>query len=259
MSRIIYTISHPFTNEVVYVGCTSNFESRKLSYLRKHEATRPIDFWIENLKLNYILPKIEILSETDSENVFEDEMFWIRMLKSWGFNLLNVFKVNPPKDNLYSTNPNCYTGNPKIRKSKKWELGDFDIGKTYQIENIYSKRNSFYTVFRAYAKIFGLIRFLRFTTINDSTLLAEVVEEKILKGKVAYVKKGYAKAIDRKSYNNTFDPLKIIGNSIEVLIKNETDFKTLKCKLSYHLRNIKPKRMNYVRLNTNTIKIIRIY
>lgn len=255
MSACVYTISHPFTNEIVYVGCTSDIESRKRQYLRKGKNKRPIDNWISDLMSSYILPKIDIISECDKNEMFEEEMFWIRMLRSWGFNLLNVKKLNPPVKPCYSNSKMTYLGGPvKTKNSKSWSLDDFKLGNKFYLGTTYAHRNSFYTTFRGYCKKFNLIRFLHFEKTEEN-IIATVVDVKPSYKKVR-IKKGYPKAEDRVTYNTDFKPVEVIGGS--AIFYNITKA-TLAAKVSYHTRHIKNKRFNYHFMADGGIKIIRIY
>lgn len=86
----IYTLSHPITNEIRYVGKTKYaLEVR----LRKHLVTKEINYrgnWIRSLiKLN-LKPKIELIEEVDEFGWQEIEKYWIAQLKTWGFKLINL-------------------------------------------------------------------------------------------------------------------------------------------------------------------------
>ena len=92
MKRIfIYTLSHPITKEIRYLGKTNNLEKR----FRKHinESIKSTSShkkaWINSLlKLN-LKPIIEIIDTTDYNNWKSSEQYWSSQLKSWGFNLTN--------------------------------------------------------------------------------------------------------------------------------------------------------------------------
>lgn len=86
----IYTLSHPVTSEIRYVGKTKySLEIR----LRKHLVTKEVNYrgnWIRSLiKLN-LKPKIELLDEVEEYNWQYIEKYWIAQLKTWGFRLINL-------------------------------------------------------------------------------------------------------------------------------------------------------------------------
>lgn len=93
----IYTISHPFTNEVVYVGATYNLQSRNRTHVNAKNGS-PICEWVQNLLSNFMLPKFEVLEVVSMEDMADCETFWIEQLRSFGFNLLNINKnISKPK------------------------------------------------------------------------------------------------------------------------------------------------------------------
>lgn len=91
-SYSIYTLSHPITKEVRYIGKTN----QKLKYrLRQHikEATdrKLISYknnWIISLIDSGLIPEIESLEDTSTPN--SAEIYWISQIRSWGFRLTNM-------------------------------------------------------------------------------------------------------------------------------------------------------------------------
>lgn len=253
----IYTISHPFTNEIVYVGKTKDFEARKISHIISKNGTNISDY-ICYLRSIYLYPKIEILEEVEEEFCLEDEMYWIRQMKAWGFNLLNKNKIKAPKIGYYSGSKMSYISEGlRVKKSKTWTEEMMNIGEVYFLpcEN----RNSFYTVFRSYAKKYNLNRFLSFKK-DCAQLIATVVDEKPPK-KGGYVKKGfwpkYSEYRTRKisKTRELMLHLETVGNSIEIKCKNLVNLRNL---VSMHLKHISKKRMKYEQLEDGLFKITRI-
>lgn len=250
----IYTISHPLTNEIVYVGCTSDFDSRVRTHINSRNNNTNISIYINSLRNNWLLPKIEILEEVDETFVFESELYWIRQLKCWGFNLLNCNKTKPPKKALYSSNKMSYTHTPKVRKSRAWSIDQFFVGNNFELGT--TSKRTFTANFKNYCRIFGIKLFLKY---SEDNLTATIVEEKYLKPKKD---KGFIwpKGDDRKRIENTdriiYEPLYEIGASI---IHKPTSFENMKTQISYYLKHIKPKRMNYEKLENGYIKATRIY
>lgn len=86
----IYTLSHPITNEVRYVGQTKNtLEERLRGHLKSKENVYRIH-WLKSLIKEGLIPKIEVIEEVEKNEASFSEMFWISMFKSWGFRLCNL-------------------------------------------------------------------------------------------------------------------------------------------------------------------------
>lgn len=89
----IYTLEDPTTNEIKYVGVTKRslkkrwYDHCSTYYLKKvnHKTAN----WIKSLKANNLKPIIQELAIVDDDNRYEEEIFYISLLKSWGFNLKN--------------------------------------------------------------------------------------------------------------------------------------------------------------------------
>lgn len=87
----IYTLSHPVTNEIRYVGRTI----KKLSYrLYQHiyncnKNNYHSANWIKAILKQGLKPKIELLDTCDESNWDILEQYWISQFKAWGFRLTN--------------------------------------------------------------------------------------------------------------------------------------------------------------------------
>jgi hypothetical protein len=153
MTCCIYTISHPLTNEVVYVGASKKFEVRAKAHLNKskHES---IYNYVKYLRDNFLLPKIEPIEICDECDLPVLEFYWINQLKAWGFNLLNLKKVNTSKVSKYAKVK--YLPHTEItdnRKSKRWSEADFILGTRFIVEC--EKRAIFIISFRQASKKFN--------------------------------------------------------------------------------------------------------
>ena len=86
----IYTLEHPITEEIRYVGKTRNPKMRFHNHCNKlHNEKSHKRHWINKLKKEGLKPKMKILDEVlESEWKFW-ERFWINQLKQWNFNLVN--------------------------------------------------------------------------------------------------------------------------------------------------------------------------
>lgn len=91
MSKIkIYTLSNPVTNEIKYVGQTKKSLAERLrNHLKSKEKVYRV-YWINSLKMNGVVPKIELIEEVDEKDASATEIFWISIFKSWGFKLCNL-------------------------------------------------------------------------------------------------------------------------------------------------------------------------
>lgn len=89
MKTYIYTLSHPITNEVRYVGKTVNPKQRKHNHsnIARDKGTYKRN-WINSLKIQNLKPNFEIIDEIDSDWKFW-EKYWISQFKVWGFSLCN--------------------------------------------------------------------------------------------------------------------------------------------------------------------------
>jgi len=88
----IYTLAHPITGEIRYIGKTNNLKRRFNQHLSNHNLLKKSkkNNWIISLLKSNLIPKIEILDETIENNVNDLEVFYISLFSSWGFKLLNM-------------------------------------------------------------------------------------------------------------------------------------------------------------------------
>ena len=90
MKYYLYTLAHPNTNEIKYVGKTNNIAKRYSNHLNDKSKSYK-NSWIKSLLNEGLLPIIEILEEFDNElDCYNAEIYWIEQLKIWGFNLTNL-------------------------------------------------------------------------------------------------------------------------------------------------------------------------
>jgi len=89
----IYTLSHPETGEVRYVGKTNNLKVRwnghKSESLRYNRVNHK-EYWIKKLLREGLTPKLEVVDEIDSDDWEWLEEYWITQCKAWGFRLTNM-------------------------------------------------------------------------------------------------------------------------------------------------------------------------
>lgn len=88
----IYTLAHPITGEIRYVGKTYRYEKRKIEHLYEGNRTRKSN-WIKSLRkigLKPVMEPLEIIEDSNDEDWQEAERFWIENLKFLGCNLTNL-------------------------------------------------------------------------------------------------------------------------------------------------------------------------
>lgn len=88
---IIYTLSHPISKKIVYIGKTINtLETRLYGHIgdsKRHN--RKICKWISKLTSEGLIPLIEELDSSSEEDLARLEIFYIELFKVWGFDLKN--------------------------------------------------------------------------------------------------------------------------------------------------------------------------
>lgn len=90
MKVYIYTLEHPITKEVRYVGKTKNPKERFHNHCnRLHNEHSHKRNWINSLKKEGLRPVMKILDEVLDSDWKYWEKYWILQLRCWGFNLVN--------------------------------------------------------------------------------------------------------------------------------------------------------------------------
>lgn len=84
----IYTLAHPETGVIRYVGKANKLGPRYALHLRKDEQTKKSN-WIQSLRRKGLTPKMEVLDIVPTEEWQFWEMYWISQLKTWGHTLYN--------------------------------------------------------------------------------------------------------------------------------------------------------------------------
>lgn len=87
-SVFIYSLSCPTSGNARYIGKSNNpkkrFDQHLFEKYRSHK-----NHWIQSLKLNGLLPVMEIIDEVPELEWEFWEMHYISLYKSWGFDLTN--------------------------------------------------------------------------------------------------------------------------------------------------------------------------
>lgn len=125
MKYYLYTLSHPKTKEIRYIGKTNNISKRYSAHLNDKSKSHK-NSWIKSLINNDLLPLIEILEEFDDElDCYSAEIYWIEQLKNWGFNLVNlqIGGIGGSSDSLkLDNNPNAKISVKEVLSIKDYLL-----------------------------------------------------------------------------------------------------------------------------------------
>ena len=91
MKTYIYTLSHPITSEIRYVGKSTRTKRRQTEHQSKwfcEKRPNHKNNWCLKLIKEGLKPILTIIDETE-DNWQELEKYWIKYYKDKGFNLLN--------------------------------------------------------------------------------------------------------------------------------------------------------------------------
>jgi hypothetical protein len=90
MKVYIYTLEHPVTKEVRYIGKTKNPKERFHNHCnRLHNQYSHKRNWINSLRNQGLKPVMNILDEIEESEWKYWEKFWIEQFRQWGFDLVN--------------------------------------------------------------------------------------------------------------------------------------------------------------------------
>ena len=84
----IYTLEDPITNEIRYVGKTNNLKVRYSNHLVEKAKCHRKN-WIKSLKNKGLKPIMKVLDAVPEKEWQFWEIFYISLLKTWGFSLVN--------------------------------------------------------------------------------------------------------------------------------------------------------------------------
>lgn len=86
----IYTLCHPITGEIRYVGKTKNPQMRFHNHCNKlHNEKTHKRNWINKLRKKELKPVMDIIDEVPEDEWKQWEIYWIEQFRAWGFRLLN--------------------------------------------------------------------------------------------------------------------------------------------------------------------------
>ena len=84
----IYTLEHPITGEIRYIGQTKNPVSRLWRHINELTATYKSN-WIKSLLTENLKPIMKTIEEVSIDDWQDAEIYWIAQFKAWGFRLTN--------------------------------------------------------------------------------------------------------------------------------------------------------------------------
>lgn len=90
MSKYIYGLVDPLTNQLRYVGMTSNIKHRYAEHTCRTSRRTLRSNWIKSLKKKGVKPEMFIIEEVADDQWQEAERFWIAYFKYIGANLTNL-------------------------------------------------------------------------------------------------------------------------------------------------------------------------
>lgn len=124
----IYTLSHPLTGEIRYIGKTVSPLKYRLaghvSESKKGELKSHRNSWIRSLLQQDLKPNIHLLDEISSNDWEWLEQYWISQFKTWGFNLINMTDGGDGNKNQVWTEESKRRFKETIRK--KIKSGEID-------------------------------------------------------------------------------------------------------------------------------------
>lgn len=87
----IYSLSHPLTNEIRYIGRTTQTLNNRLNkHLKAKDKSHRVN-WIKSLKNKELIPNINLICETENfEYCIELEQYYIQKYIDLGYNLINM-------------------------------------------------------------------------------------------------------------------------------------------------------------------------
>jgi hypothetical protein len=130
----IYTLSHPITKEIRYVGLTTTSLKTRLNShmynIRYRECTTHRAKWLKSLDS---FPIITLIDEIVSDQIeWWLEEYYIDQFKAWGFNLVNSTNGGPvPITKSGKHNPNYGNKYNSLLKTTKGPIVQLDLDGNY--------------------------------------------------------------------------------------------------------------------------------
>ena len=160
MKTYIYTLSHPLTGEIKYIGKTINIKSRQYSHnnlkICKSRINRK-NSWIISLNLKGLKPVFSVIKECYGDDWVKEEMDLIKYCRDIGMNILNhtdggegcLNKKGLSINHKIKISKSCFLSNKKIKDEDILRICDFiNKGFSYkQIKDeIFINENLYYNI-----------------------------------------------------------------------------------------------------------------
>ncbi len=86
----MYTLEHPLTGEIRYVGKTQTTMNRRYSVHISRKNNTHLNCWIKSLKSQGLKPLMIEIETVDFSVWRIMEPYWISQFRTWGFDLTNI-------------------------------------------------------------------------------------------------------------------------------------------------------------------------
>jgi group I intron endonuclease len=135
MKTYIYTLEHPETGEIRYVGKTTNIKRRYYQHTNKKVcnklSNKHLSNWLFSILNRDLKPILNIIEECE-DNWIESEVYWIEQFKVWGFNLVNFTKGGEGFGHKHSE-----------ESKKKMSLAQKGVSRNFTEETLKIKKENF--------------------------------------------------------------------------------------------------------------------
>lgn len=139
----IYTLKDPITNQIRYVGKTTNIKQRLYGHIRRAKSgyNSPICAWIRKVMKNSLKPIIEIKEFCNEKNWEKREIYWIKFYRKKYDNLTNISDggITPLKNRKFRE---FCQSKRKFKNVHKYDLKGNYI-KSYKNAYVAGKENGF--------------------------------------------------------------------------------------------------------------------
>lgn len=134
MKTYIYTLEHPETGEIRYVGKTTNPKRRSYQHFNikicKKLGNKHLGNWLLSILNKGLIPIMTVIDEC-TDSWIDSEQYWIEQFKQWGFNLLNVTKGGEGFGHKHSE-----------ESKKKMSIVQKGLKKNFSEKTLEEKKNS---------------------------------------------------------------------------------------------------------------------
>ena len=143
-TKTIYGLVDPFTDEIRYIGQTTNRRKRLCEHLCETGNAAKTQ-WVGTLLSSGVKPKMVILEEVDGDDADDAERRWIWRGRKCGWRLFNIYPMHPTgaKQKMISIYPVDEATLHQIGKDEglatfsatlRWLINDWQRMKAQQTE-----------------------------------------------------------------------------------------------------------------------------